>query len=171
MASDDAAIVRRLRAEIRADRDALAERCSEVEQFSSDTEPVPAERPGALALALDRAYTAMESILDRVARTLEGGAPTGADWHRSLLRNASLDIEGVRPAILSAESEPALDELRRFRHFVRHAYAAPLDWPRVRRASQVWLDALPRVQDDLDAFETFLTKLAEELDAPRKPRP
>lgn len=164
MPNDDAAIIRRLRAEIRADRSALSARGDEVAQFASGADPVPAERPGALALALDRSYTALESILERVARTLEGGAPAGADWHRHLLQNAALDIEGVRPPVLAPELEPALDELRRFRHFVRHAYAAALEWGRVQQAARVWLAALPRLQRDLDAFDAFLTELAERLE-------
>src|ERR687883_152157 len=86
-----AALIRRLLAEIGADGRALADRTGEVRTFAG---PVPApspERTAALALALDRAYTALESILDRVARTLEGGAPVGEDWHRALLQNAPLE--------------------------------------------------------------------------------
>jgi hypothetical protein len=60
-----AALVRRLLAEIAADRRALLDRTGEVRRFSA---PVPApwdERTAALALALDRAYTSLESIVEK----------------------------------------------------------------------------------------------------------
>jgi hypothetical protein len=109
--------------------------------FSAPSPQPPPERPGALALALDRAYTALESVLDRIARTLEGGPPVGEDWHRALLANATLEIEDVRPRILGPHAFAAADDLRRLRHFVRHAYAAPLDLDRLRAVASRWLGA------------------------------
>jgi hypothetical protein len=111
---------------------------------------------------LDRAYTALESILERVARTLEGGAPVGEDWHRALLQNAALEIEKVRPRILGASSLAAADELRRFRHFLRHAYAAGLD--RIAGLAASWLAVFATVDADLDAFSGFLRRMAESLE-------
>lgn len=160
----DAAAIRRLRAEIASDRRALTARSAEVRTFSQAADPLPAERPSALALGLDRTYTSLESVLERIARTLEGGLPEGPDWHRSLLGNASLNIDKVRPSILGAEAQVAADELRRLRHFLRHAYAATLEWERLRLVATSWLAAESRVQADLDAFEAFLDQLANTLD-------
>jgi hypothetical protein len=160
-----AALLRRLLAEIAADRRALTNRTTEVQRFSTPVPAPPAERPAALALALDRAYTALESILERVARTLEGGAPVGEDWHRALLQNAALEIEKVRPPILGGSSLAAADELRRFRHFLRHAYAAALDADHIARLAASWLSANASVNADLDAFSEFLRRMAESLDA------
>jgi len=42
-----------------------------------------------------------------------------------------LNIEGVRPALLSEKSFRHLDELRGFRHAFRHAYSYGLDGERV----------------------------------------
>ena len=39
--------------------------------------------------------------------------------------------EEVRPAVISPDLATELDELRKFRHFVRHAYGAVLEWPKV----------------------------------------
>jgi hypothetical protein len=132
-AETGSALVRRLLAEIRADRSALDARTQEVRRFSHPTAESTAsvERVGALALALDRAYTALESILERIVRTLEGDIPVGPDWHRALLHNASLDIPGVRPPLLRPTTIAAADHLRRFRHLLRHAYAAELDADRL----------------------------------------
>jgi len=158
------ALVRRLLAEIDADRRALADRTAEARRFSAPVPEPPPERPGALALALDRAYTALESLLERVARTVEGGAPSSDDWHRTLLHNAGLEIERVRPAILGAASLAAADELRRFRHFLRHAYAASLDPGRVARVATSWTSAFASVEADLDGFRDFLRRLADSLE-------
>ncbi len=38
-----------------------------------------------------------------------------------------LEIEGIRPALVSDGAFDLLDELRRFRHFFRHAYTAELN--------------------------------------------
>jgi hypothetical protein len=73
---------------------------------------------------LHHAYGAIESALTRVARTLDGGLPEGADWHQALLDTMALHIAGLRPAVLSAESVAHARVLLAFRHFFRHAYAA-----------------------------------------------
>jgi hypothetical protein len=43
----------------------------------------------------------------------------------------SLDIEGIRPRVLSDESLRLLRGLLAFRHFFRHAYAVSLEGPRL----------------------------------------
>lgn len=158
------ALIRRLLAEIAADRRALVDRTAEARRYSTAAPATSPERTAAIALTLDRAYTALESLLERVARTLEGGAPTGGDWHRTLLQNAALEIEHVRPPVLRDSSLAVADELRRFRHFLRHAYAASLDTERVARMAASWLDAFAAVEADLDAFSSFLRRLAESLE-------
>ena len=63
-----------------------------------------------------------------------------------------LDLQGIRPALLSAETASGLDELRRFRHLFRHAYTADLDPGRVTdlaaRAARVQRD----FERDLERF-------------------
>jgi hypothetical protein len=155
--------VRRLLAEVRGDRRALVDRCSDVSTFAAPSASPSPERSQALALALDRTYTALESILERVARTLEAGLPVGEDWHRALLQGAALEIDQVRPAILGAQAIVAADRLRRFRHFLRHAYSAAIDPVQVAAVAAAWLGDLPMVAADLDRFEEFLERLAGRL--------
>ena len=165
-AETGAARIRRLRAEIDADRAILQERHEDIETYVRGVEDAPPERAAALALALDRAYTTLEAILTRVARTLEGGSPTGDDSRRTLLHNARLEIPDVRVAVLSPETVEGLDELRRFRHFLRHAYGARLDATRVCAVAEIWLGASDDVFAALGAFGRFLAQLAAELEAP-----
>jgi hypothetical protein len=89
----------------------------------------------------------------------------GDDWHRALLANATIEIEHVRPAILGRRAFDAADELRRLRHFVRHAYAASLDLERLRSVAARWLGARAELAGDLDAFASFLRELARRLEA------
>jgi hypothetical protein len=168
-AETGAARARRLLAEIRADRQILTLRTEETRRAASDPAELAAssDRLAALALALDRTYTVLESILERVARALEGGLPAAGDWHRTLLRNAQLEIPAVRPPILRSEVIAAADQLRRFRHFLRHAYAAELEASRLKRLVDRWQRVLPALQSDLDAFERFCEQLAAQLDAQR----
>jgi hypothetical protein len=86
-----------------------------------------------VALSLDHAYQAFENVLVRLERALGLPSRTGSDWHRSLLADAALSVAGLRPALFPAEVERDWDELRRFRHFLRHAYPLDLDPERLTR--------------------------------------
>jgi hypothetical protein len=133
----------RLRAEIASDLAAFDARISELRSIDLDA-PTPATMAQA-AVALHHAYGAVESALTRVARTLDGGLPEGADWHQALLDSMALHIAGLRPAVLSADTVAHARVLLAFRHFFRHAYAATWDAAR--------LNAL---RDDATALEAPL---------------
>lgn len=74
-----------------------------------------------MAYQLHNLYGAYEELFEAVARFFENNIE-GARYHANLLQRMKLDIEGVRPALLSAESYDLFDELRRFRHLFRHDY-------------------------------------------------
>jgi hypothetical protein len=96
------AIVQRLRAEIASDRQAFEDKLRELSALDLQT-PSPSTLAHA-AVLLHHAYGAVESAMARVARTMEGAAPEGADSHRALLEAMALAIDSVRPAVLSPES-------------------------------------------------------------------
>jgi hypothetical protein len=100
-----------------------------------------------VALSLDHAYQAFENVLVRLERALGLPARTGSDWHRSLLADAALRVAGLRPALFPAEVERDWDDLRRFRHFLRHAYPLDLDAHRLARS----LEHLERAISGTDA--------------------
>lgn len=153
------AALQRLRAEIRFDRAAFETRLSELQgiELSSTTD---AAHCAQAAVALHHAYSAIESIMQRTARAIDGDLPAGADWHQSLLHTMGLDIEGIRPAVLSRESVSALRELLAFRHFFRHAYAVEFDPERLALLRRDLLDAAPRLAHELTALDTFLAEVA-----------
>jgi hypothetical protein len=154
------AVIQRLRAEIRSDRNAWSARVEELRRLD-----LTRGDPGALAqaaVALHHGYGAIESALERVARSLEGSLPTGRDWHVALLENMSLDIEGVRPRILSDESLRLLRGLLAFRHFFRHAYAVSLEAPRLEMLRADILTSWSSLEKDFDVLDAHLARAASE---------
>ncbi|WP_296698919.1 hypothetical protein [Thiocapsa sp. UBA6158] len=153
------AALQRLRAEIRFDRAAFEARLSELQAIKLDA-ATDAAHCAQAAVALHHAYSAIESIMQRTARAIDGDLPSGAEWHQSLLHAMGLDIEGIRPAVLSRESVAALRELLAFRHFFRHAYAVEFDPERLASLRGGLLDAAPRLAHELTALDTFLGEVA-----------
>jgi hypothetical protein len=91
-------------------------------------DPFQGDAPAALvALSLDHAYQAFESILVRLERVAGLPERTGASWHTEVLADAALAIPGLRPPIFPTEAHGDWDALLRFRHFLRHAYVVNLD--------------------------------------------
>jgi hypothetical protein len=90
----------------------------------------PADGPAQaalVALSLDHAYQAFETILLRIERSLGLPARAGSGWHATLLTNAALVIPGLRPPVFPAEATADWDALLRFRHFLRHPYVIDLE--------------------------------------------
>jgi hypothetical protein len=153
--------LQRLRAEMRSDREAFAERIAELRGLDLTSEATAEADLARAALALHHAYSAVESLLERVSRTIEGSLPEGADWHQALLESMALEIEEVRPRVLGDHSAPLLRRLLAFRHFIRHAYAVKLDRERLSGLRDDALSLEPHLAADLDRLDTFLSQLAE----------
>lgn len=85
-----------------------------------------------LAYKLHNLYCAFEDLFKTVARYFENQVEDIARYHKELLKRMSLQIDGVRPALLSEETFKILDELRAFRHFFRHAYTYELKYEKVK---------------------------------------
>lgn len=89
-----------------------------------------AEGVDSMGYQLHNLYGAFEQLFEETARFFENRVDE-ASYPADLLRRMQLEIEGIRPALLSEETASGLDELRRFRHLFRHAYTADLDPQRV----------------------------------------
>jgi hypothetical protein len=147
----------RLRDEIAADREAMARGVDDVRDVLGAWQTAAADR-AQLALAavgLHGLYSALESIIERVGRIVDGSIPSGDTWHRDLLSQGMTEIPSVRPAIVPRELQGDLLALLEFRHFFRHAYGVDLDPAKLRynleRAAAV-AEPLNRALDDFDAF-------------------
>jgi hypothetical protein len=153
------ALLQRLRAEIQSDRASLTARVEEVRglDLAAPTPAVLAQT----AVAIHHGYGAIESLLARVARVLEDSLPAGADWHVALLESMALDIEGVRPRVLSPESLRLLRSLLAFRHFFRHAYSVALDGKRLGELRSDFIALKPVLDVDLDRLDRYLGETAK----------
>jgi len=101
-----------------------------------------------------------ESLLTRIAATFGNQIADRAQWHAQLLRRMSLDVEEVRPRVISDETHECLDELRRFRHLFRNAYVLRFDPERLALVLK-YAQRLERLyQRDFVEFLSFLDDLA-----------
>lgn len=154
--------IQRLRAQNRADAESLARQVDRLRAASHDADPGTAAQ---IAWALHHAYTAIEAILERTARVVEGGLPSGPDWHAELLSSAGLELAGIRPAILSPGVVAVLHELRRFRHFARHGYGMDFDWSRLETNRTAILAHHAALVADLLAFDDWLSAVVNASEA------
>jgi uncharacterized protein YutE (UPF0331/DUF86 family) len=101
---------------------------------------------------LHNLYCAFEDLFEIVAKTFENNIQEKGKYHLELLKRMTIEINGVRPALISEEVFPLLDSLRSFRHFFRHAYSYDLDERKVRivLSDAVKLQAL--YQKDIKMF-------------------
>jgi hypothetical protein len=115
-----------------------------------------------LALDLHSFYTGLERVFEMVGRTVEGVVPVGERWHHELLEQMTVEVAGVRPAVLSREVAGRVEEMLKFRHVVRSVYSFDLDTGRVLAVYGLLLDAWSDVQREVLAFAGFLDRLASD---------
>lgn len=131
MSHEAGAIARlsRLLADGAVDEAALNARATEVAQLiaAGATSTLTRNELLILGINLHAYYTALETLLERVARLLDEDLPTGPNWHRDLLLQMRIPLPSIRPAVLDPRVVDDLDELRKFRHFFRNAYVLELD--------------------------------------------
>lgn len=109
-----------------------------------------------LAYKLHNLYSAYEDIFKLVARFFENQIEDFDRYHSDLLKRMSIEIEGIRPNVLSEESFRVLDELKGFRHVFRHAYGYELDAERVNKLAE---KAIRLKQTFLKDYDDFKDKL------------
>jgi len=125
--------------------------------MSSSVEPEAGAPEAALvALSLDHAYQAFESLLVRVERALGLPERGGAGWHGELLADAALELADLRPPIVTAAAQLHWAALLRFRHFLRHAYAVRLDAELLRRNREHLREAVEVSQPTIEALSAAL---------------
>ena len=123
-----------------------------------DSAPRGQHEANSAAMLLHHLYTAIEAIVERSLKTLDGASPRGEDWHIQLLELASASVEGVRDAILPKDA--AVDELRRFRHRFRKRYDAVVELTLLRPVIATAVEAWPRIRAHLAKFSAFVDACA-----------
>ena len=109
---------------------------------------------GSVALDLLNFYSGIERIFEIIAKGIDGKMPKNGEWHRKLLDQMAFEIQTVRPAVLSPETKPILDEFRKFRHLARTIYSFQLNPEKIKEL----VAKLPR------AHKLILRDLTEFID-------
>ena len=116
----DELFLRRVGAEILAELDRISTLMSEYADFIK-------KYSGRMDVSLLRVkasymadfYMGAEKIFRIIVEELNGGVPRGETWHKRLLHTMTLEIKGVRPAVISNELYQDLLEFLGFRHVVK----------------------------------------------------
>lgn len=109
-----------------------------------------------VALNLHGFYSGLEKIFEKVASTVDGSVPSAANWHQELLAQMSMEIQDVRPAVISDELRDLLEDYRGFRHVVRNVYTYHLSPEKMERLITGVDVVLEKLTDELTTFARFL---------------
>ena len=109
-----------------------------------------------VALNLHGFYSGIERVFELIAKRIDGGLPSGDNWHRELLRQMTIEIKKVRPVVISEATYNHLNNYRGFRHIVRNVYTFNLSVSKL----QVLIDnlniAYTGFKADIDNFCCFI---------------
>jgi hypothetical protein len=91
-------------------------------------------------------YTGIEKIFESIAKEVDNRLPIGEEWHSELLHQMTLDIPGLRPRVITANTEKKLREYLGFRNLFRKRYGFELDWRKLKKL----LLAMPHMRSNLE---------------------
>jgi len=153
MGKDDLMV---LKADIATQMTLIKDVANRLEERALDIQPDDIVRMESVAYQIHNLYSAVEDLFKLVASHFENSIADSSRWHTELLYRMSQEITGVRPALLSQECYLLLNGLRSFRHFFRHAYNVPMEYPQL----EINLDKARQIYPCLDRDVThFLQKL------------
>lgn len=105
-------------------------------------------------------YMGVEKIFRIISEELDGGVPKGEGWHKKLLYTMTLEIKGVRPAVISKELYIDLLEFLGFRHVVRQAYGFELNEKKLSVLENKFKKTWKKFEKEIKKFCNFLEKLS-----------
>jgi len=124
MGTTDRAAIATLRGHIRKHLDLLEESQQEIAGAFSEDIPRLGKTPRAAVLIaglLENYYTCAETVFVRISQFFENNLDD-TRWHKDLLERMTLEIEPVRPRVISQPVKDDLVEIMRFRHFRRYNF-------------------------------------------------
>jgi hypothetical protein len=109
-----------------------------------------------VALNLHGFYSGLERIFEKIAASVDGSVPEGANWHKELLNQMSMEITGIRPAVISSDLKQKLEEYSGFRHVVRNVYTYHLSPEKIEPLVDKVQEVIANSKKELSAFSEFL---------------
>lgn len=121
---------------------------AELRECAEDT-PILRRAKGSI---LHDFYNACERIFETIAREINGGVPLSGQWHKKLLYQMTLPIEGIRPAVISAKLAARLDEFLAFRHLFRNIYGFELAGERLAQLADKFPETVELFKKEIAGF-------------------
>jgi hypothetical protein len=109
-------------------------------------------------------YNGLENIFKLIAEYVDESQPQSAGWHRELLNQMSLELQDLRPAVLTAELASVLEDYLEFRHFFRHSYGFDLDWDELKPKAEKLKPTFEKLEAAFQQFFVFLQAASEHID-------
>ena len=106
-------------------------------------------------------YTGLERVFSRIAQELNGGIPNTEQWHRDLLKDMSLDLEGIRPPVISKALLGDLLPFLKFRHLFRNLYGFELDRDKMSPLDRDFRAVSARSLSEIRSFLEWMKEAAE----------
>jgi hypothetical protein len=151
--------IRILQAEIMADLQAIAEAYQKLNTANQDISQDKTDI--AIGYYLNVIYGLFENLFMRIATLFGNQIKDKSQWHSQLLHRMTLNVEEVRPRVISDETYQCLNELRRFRHIFRNAYLLEFDNQRLTLVFDKAQQLEQLYQIDLNIFLSFLVNLVK----------
>ena len=105
-------------------------------------------------------YTGIERICTRIAQELNGGIPQTEQWHRDLLRDMTLDLDDIRPPVLSEKLYGGLLPYLKFRHLFRNLYGFELDRDKMKELDRNFQDVAAGCFREIRAFLEWMKSVS-----------
>ena len=111
-----------------------------------------------VALNLHGFYSGIERIFELIATRIDGSLPSGDNWHRELLRQMTIEIKKVRPAVITKETYGHLNNYLAFRHVVRNVYTFNLSITKLQVLIDDLIITYSEFKHDIGAFCSFIAE-------------
>src|SRR3989304_7033408 len=115
----------------------------------------------AVASILHDFYCGAERIFIRIAEELNGGIPEGENWHIQLLKDMGLEIEKVRPPVISPGVSKSLRENLEFRHRFRNIYGFELEWEKMKGLRERLPVVVEEFKKEMKQFLKFMQGISK----------
>ena len=112
------------------------------------------------AMKTQQFYTAIEDLFKQIAKSFENHIENMSNFHKEILARMNIEVPKIRPAVISNQSLILLDNVRTFRHFIRHAYDCDLDMEKLQVIQNKLIKEYKCVEKDLHNFRSYLKKLS-----------
>lgn len=159
--------LKKLIADINSDINAVAKISGKIqgldEEINRNSGPVEDRDIMSMAAYLHHYYTGLEAVFERISVDFDGGISKRGDYHRELLRSMTLEIDGVRPRVISLELAEELNDYRKFRHMFRHAYAGELRWKKMSHLSENAVAIFNILELNIKGFISYIMALVSRM--------